>query len=103
LIIYDTEIDIKIILAIENSKTKSCNHSDLRYQAHAAPNILDKHIDNLEKWGLIKNHPPKSAGHARTIVLDKPLDDCISKISQLYFSLCIVNDFFPNCTLNHNE
>lgn len=100
---YDVNIDYKIIDTIYGSQKKSCNHSELRNKVHSAPYALDKHLDNLERWGLIKNNPPKSVGHGRVIELKNSVHYAIGTLSRLELAIKTVNEFFTDKNTNQQE
>lgn len=103
MITYDIDIDFRIISTISTSSKLSTNHSELRASAHSAPNILDKHLENLQAWGLIQDKKPSSNGLPRKITLLEPYDYCLSQLTELKTAIDKVNYFFGQTALNKNE
>ena len=91
---YDVNIDLKIINTIVFDKNEVTNIGELRNNVSGISNVLERHLSNLVKWGLIQDKKPEKNGVARKISLNVPYGVAMDTIMKLKNAVEIVNEFF---------
>lgn len=87
-------MDIRIIGVITMSKGETTNISELRNTLECYALTLYKHLEYLEKWGLIVDKKPTRNGVARKITLARTYGDCMDVLITLKHAIETVNEYF---------
>ena len=93
-IIYDITIDIKILETIDTTKEKTVNMTKLRTDVLSNSQKLDDHIENLERWGYIKDEKAEGNGKPRKISLILNHDFCMMELLKLKSAIERINKHF---------
>lgn len=93
-IVYDIDLDIRILNAIVFEKGESISINTLRNYIEIHSTRLEEHIQQLVKWDMVVDKKPERNGKARLISFSRPSGECMIELIKIKEAIDKVNEYF---------